>query len=175
MNNLSKNLEKAKGKWAEKLPGVLWAYRTTKRVSTGETPFSLAYGAEAVIPAEVYMPTLRTEDPDLAQNSALLSLAQDLSEERRELATIRIAAYQQQIRAVHLKKAKLRRFNIGDLVLRHVTPGTKDPSTGKFGAPWEGPYMIVGIGGKGSYTLANEDGKVITKQWNVSHLKRFYM
>ena len=107
MNNLSKSLEKAKGKWAEKQPGVLWAYRTTKRVSTGETPFSLAYGAEAVIPTEVYMPTLHTEDPDMAQNSALLSLAQDISEERRELATIRIAAYQQQIREAHLKRAKL--------------------------------------------------------------------
>jgi hypothetical protein len=175
MNNLSKSLEKAKGKWVEKLPGVLWAYRTTKRVSTGETPFSLAYGAEAVIPAEVYMPTLRTEDPDTAQNSTLLSLAQDLSEERRELANIRIAAYQQQVRAAHLKKARLRQFNIGDLVLRHVTPGTKDSAAGKFAAPWEGPYTIVGIGGKGSYTLANEDGEVITKQWNVSHLKRFYV
>ena len=61
-----------------------------------------------MIPAEVYMPTLRTEDPDATQNSALLSLVQDLSEERRELANIRIAAYQQQVRAAHLKKARLR-------------------------------------------------------------------
>ena len=135
MSNLSKSLEKAKGKWVEKLPGVLWAYRTTKRVPTGETPFSLAYGAEAVIPAEVYMPTLRTEDPDPEQNASLLQLVQDLSKERRELAAIRVAAYQQQIRAAHLKKVKPRQFNIEDLVLRHVTPGTKDSAAGKLAAP----------------------------------------
>ena len=58
MSSLSKSLEKAKGKWVEKLPGVLWAYRTTKRIPTREIPFSLAYGAEAIIPTEVYMPTL---------------------------------------------------------------------------------------------------------------------
>jgi hypothetical protein len=28
--------------------------------------------------------------------------------------------------------------------------------------------------GKGSYTLANENGNVITKQWNVAHLKHLY-
>ena len=29
--------------------------------STGETPFSLAYGMEAVIPLEIELPTMRTE------------------------------------------------------------------------------------------------------------------
>jgi len=47
---MSKNLDKAKGKWVEKFSGVLWAYRITKRIPTGKTPFSLAYGADAIIP-----------------------------------------------------------------------------------------------------------------------------
>ena len=109
------------------------------------------------------MPMLRTKDPDLEYNSSLISLAQDLSEERRELAAIRIAAYQQQICTAHLKKTKLHQFNIGDLVLQHVTPGTKDSAAGKFPAAWKGPYTVFGVGGKGSYTLANEDGEVIAK------------
>ena len=53
MNGLKKRLDGAKGKWAKELPNVLWAYRTTPRRSTGETLFSLTYGAEAVIPVEV--------------------------------------------------------------------------------------------------------------------------
>ena len=53
MNGLKKRLDGAKGKWAKELPNVLWAYQTTPRRSTGETPFSLTYGAEAVIPVEV--------------------------------------------------------------------------------------------------------------------------
>ncbi|XP_019259750.1 PREDICTED: uncharacterized protein LOC109237819 [Nicotiana attenuata] len=59
IQNLKKILEVAKGKWPEELPGVLWAYRTTAKSSTAETPFSLVYGAEALIPIEVGVPTLR--------------------------------------------------------------------------------------------------------------------
>ena len=46
-------LDDAKGAWLEELPNVLWAYRTTARTPTGETPFRLTYGTEAVIPVEV--------------------------------------------------------------------------------------------------------------------------
>ena len=53
LNELKKRLDGAKGRWAEELLNVLWAYRTTPRHSTRETPFSLTYGAEAVIPTEV--------------------------------------------------------------------------------------------------------------------------
>ena len=38
--NMKKKLEECKGLWAKKLPKVLWAYRTTPRTFTGETPFS---------------------------------------------------------------------------------------------------------------------------------------
>ena len=44
INIMKRRLEKAKGLWEDKLPGVLWAYRTTAKTSTGETPFSLACG-----------------------------------------------------------------------------------------------------------------------------------
>ena len=37
--NLKMKLEECKGLWVEELPKVLWAYRTTSRTSTGETPF----------------------------------------------------------------------------------------------------------------------------------------
>ena len=46
VNSLKKMLDGAKGKWAEELPNVLWAYRTTLRRSTKETSFSLTYGVE---------------------------------------------------------------------------------------------------------------------------------
>ena len=37
------------------------------------------------------------------------------------------------------KRVKLKRLDIGDLVLRKVTQVTKDPSQGKVGPTWEGP------------------------------------
>ncbi|XP_070014398.1 uncharacterized protein [Nicotiana sylvestris] len=57
INNLKKRLEEPKGNWPELLPGVLWAYHTTTKTSTGETPFSLVYGVEALIPVEIGEPS----------------------------------------------------------------------------------------------------------------------
>nr|XP_009770361.1 PREDICTED: uncharacterized protein LOC104221079 [Nicotiana sylvestris] len=59
MQNLKKRLDAAKAKWPEELPGVLWAYQTTTKSSTGETPVSLVYGGEALISVEVREPILR--------------------------------------------------------------------------------------------------------------------
>lgn len=60
INGLKKHLDDAKPKWVNELHSVPWAFRITPRISTGETPFSLTYGIEAVIPLEVGLPTLRT-------------------------------------------------------------------------------------------------------------------
>ena len=59
MSGLKRRLDDAKGRWVEELPHILWTYRTTPRQSTGETPFSMTYGAEAVILLETGFPTLR--------------------------------------------------------------------------------------------------------------------
>ena len=56
-SGLKKRLDDAKGRWVEELPHVLWTYRTTPRRSTRETPFSMSYRAEAVIPIETGFPT----------------------------------------------------------------------------------------------------------------------
>ena len=58
LNIIKKSLEQNKGKWAEELPKVLWAYRTTKRSSTGETSFAIVYGTKVVIPTKIGLPIL---------------------------------------------------------------------------------------------------------------------
>ena len=57
LQGIKTRLEKAKETWVDKLYHVLWAYRTTQRLSTGETPFALAFGIEAVIPIELKLPS----------------------------------------------------------------------------------------------------------------------
>ena len=52
MDGLKKRLNEVKGEWVDKLPHVLWAYRTIPRRSTCETPFSMTYSSETVIPLE---------------------------------------------------------------------------------------------------------------------------
>jgi len=51
LDSLYKSLDKVKGKWVEKLLSELWAFRTIKRVPTGETQFSLTYGSSQLISA----------------------------------------------------------------------------------------------------------------------------
>ena len=55
-------LEGTKGIWPDELPSVLWAYRTIARTPTGETPFRLTYGADAVIQAEVGLTSYRMQN-----------------------------------------------------------------------------------------------------------------
>ena len=93
LNGLKKMLDGAKGRWADELLNVLWAYRTTPWHSTGETPFSLTYGAEAVIPAEVNLCSARVDGFDLTQNDMMMIERLDLLDEYREAATIRLAEY----------------------------------------------------------------------------------
>ena len=59
VSGLKKRLDDAKGKWVEEFPYILWTYQITPRRSTEETPFSITYGAEAIIPLETGFPTLR--------------------------------------------------------------------------------------------------------------------
>ena len=93
VSGLKKRLDDAKGRWVEELPHVLWTYRTIPRRSTGETPFAMTYGAEAVIPLEASFPMLRTSSFTSDNNDELLGKNLDLIDERREKAMIQLAYY----------------------------------------------------------------------------------
>ena len=56
--------------------------------STGETPFSLTYGAEVVIPVEVNLCSAQVARFNLAQNNELMVERLNWLEEYREAAII---------------------------------------------------------------------------------------
>ena len=108
VNGLKKRLDDAKGRWVDELAHVLWTYRTTPLRSTGETPFSMTYGAETVIPLEVNFPTQRTIAFCLVANDKLLERSLDLIDERRESAMVHLAYYQQRLKQGYDAKVKSR-------------------------------------------------------------------
>ena len=81
---LKTKLEDLKGKWVEYLPQVLWEYRTTRKSTTQETPFALAFGTEAVDPVEVGLKSPKIELANIEHNEEALRLNLDLLEEKNE-------------------------------------------------------------------------------------------
>ena len=128
VSGLKKRLDDAKGRWVEELPHVLWAYRTTPRRSTGETPFSMSYGAKAVILIETGFPTLRTQSFNSSNNDELLERSLDLIEEKKESAMVQLAYYQHKLKHGYDAKVKLRPIEPKDLVLRKVLGTAKNPA-----------------------------------------------
>ena len=98
VNEFKKRLDDAKGKWVEELPHVLWTYRTTSCRSTGETHFSMTYGAETIILLEIGFLTLRTSSFTPSNNDGLWEKSLDLIEERRENVMVQLAYYQHKLK-----------------------------------------------------------------------------
>ena len=124
-------LEGAKGIWLDELPSVLWAYQTTTRTPTGETPFRLTYGADAIIPTEVGLTSYRVQNYIEDKNKEAMRLQLDLVDEARATAEQRLARYQNLMSKHYNAKVRHRDFQIGDLVLRKVMGAAKDPTQGK--------------------------------------------
>ena len=152
----------------------MWAYRTTARTPTGETPFRLAYGSEAVIPIEVGLTSYQVENYDKDKNEEAMRFQLDLVDEVRAAAKQRLACYQN-LKAKHYNsKVRHTDFQVGDLVLRKVMGAIRDPSQGKLGPNWERPYRIASWQRKSTYHLETLDGQKLQHPWNTEHLRKYY-
>ena len=124
----------------DELPYGLWTYCTTPRRSTEETPFSMTYGSKAIIPFEAGFPTLKTDQFQVDKNDLLHAMSLELIDERREVAMVKMAHYQQKLRQGYDKRVKARPLESANMVLRKVVGTMKNPSWGKLGPNCEGPY-----------------------------------
>ncbi|KAK4403978.1 Ribonuclease HI [Sesamum angolense] len=171
LQHLKTRLDQAKGNWVNELPGVLWAYRTTPRRSTGESPFNLVYGMEAIIPAEIGEETLRVQQYEPEINDIGRRVNLDLLGKVRDTASVRIEAYKRHMAKAYNARVHPKNFQIGDLVWRR---SDVQGNIGKLGAKWEGPYRVIEAIGNATYKLEKPDGKEIPRTWNASNLKKFY-
>ncbi|GKV40900.1 hypothetical protein SLEP1_g48494 [Rubroshorea leprosula] len=160
--------------WVDKLNKVLWSCRMTPSSATGETPFSLAYGAEAVIPVEIRLPSARSDRHDDQNNGQLLRENLDLVEEVRELARIRNMVHQSRVAKFYNNRVRARQFQVGNLVLRKAGLTNTYSHMGKLAPNWEGPYMVINIKRPGCYQLADLQGRPLSFIWNIHNLRKFY-
>nr|GFD33254.1 reverse transcriptase domain-containing protein [Tanacetum cinerariifolium] len=147
---------------------------TMIKSSHGDTPFSLTYGTEAVIPTEIGTPTYRTTAVDVVNNDDELCLNLELLEERRELAVINEARSKSKMMKYYNSLVRDVVFQLEDFIYRsndasHAVAG------GKLGPKWEGPYEVTDTLGNGAYKLRSTDRTVLPRMWNVINLKRCYL
>ena len=140
----------------------------------GETPFRLTYGNEAVIPAEIELTSYRIGNHDEARNDEAIRLQLDLVDEVKAIAEQRLARYQELMAKHYNSLVRHRDFKVGDLILRKVMGVAKDPTQGKLGPNWEGPYRITSWQRKGTYHLETIDRQKLPHPWNTEHLRKYY-
>ncbi|GKC37264.1 reverse transcriptase domain-containing protein [Tanacetum coccineum] len=160
--------------WLEKLPRVLWAHRTMNNSSHGDTPFSLTYGTEAVIPAEIGMPTYRTMTVDTVHNDEELQLNLDLLEEKRERAAICEAKAKMKMTKYYNARVRGVTFRPGDFVYRS-NDASHAAAGGKLRPKWEGPYEVTEALGDIAYKLQTMDSTDLSRTWNIANLNKCYL
>jgi len=159
------------GKWLQELPLVVWGLRTQPSKATGQSPFFLVYGSEAILLVDIMWQSPRVEmhEEGEATNSRMIEL--DSIEELWCNALIQSARYLQGVRRYHDHNVQQRSFSVGDLVLRHIQDET---GLHKLNSRWEEPFIVAKVTGLVSYRLQYSDGQEAPNSWNVEHLRCFY-
>jgi transposase InsO family protein len=88
-------------KWLDNLQSILWSIRTTATKPTGETPFFLVYGAEAILPTDVKFGSPRVLTFDKIRQEDLIKDRLLLLKEAWCQATLHAARYQQGLHCYH--------------------------------------------------------------------------
>ena len=151
---------------------VLWSLRTAASRVTGETPFSLVYGAEAVLPTELKhgSPRVRAYDEETQRAERVDDV--NLLEEIRCRAVVRSARYQQGLRRYHSRRVRPRELQEGDLVLRKIQNAK---GMNKLSPKWEGPFRVASVSRPGAVRLETEDGETVPNSWNIEHLRKYHL
>ena len=99
----------------------------------------MVYGAEAVLPSDIYHDSPRVAAYVETDNEKARQDALDLLDKERDIEAARSAIYQQDLRRYHSRRVKTRDFQEGDLVVRLIRDQT---DMHKLSPPWEGPFVV---------------------------------
>ncbi|XP_065033909.1 uncharacterized protein LOC135666271 [Musa acuminata AAA Group] len=175
VDGLKRRVSATRSAWIDELPSVLWALRTTPKTPTGESPYSLTFGTEAVLPPEVAVPTPRTADYSEEASGEGLRSNLDLLEERRADAHQKALSYKRAVARVYNRNVRPRSIKLEDLVLRKIEVSHPTQVRGKLAPKWEGPYRVIGVSRPGTFRLATMDGDPVPRTWNIQNLRKYFV
>ncbi|XP_074323640.1 uncharacterized protein LOC141660545 [Apium graveolens] len=97
----------------------------------------------------------------------------ELLDEVRDRAVKKMEDYKEKTKLYFAKKARIREYETGDLVLRH-TETSKPTNQGKLQPNWEGPYSVKEVLRPGTYKLSYLSGSEVPNTWHETRLRKFY-
>lgn len=92
-----------------------------EKTPTGQTPYSLAYRLEAVVPVEMTIPSVKIAKYNTSENEANQAIALNLIDEQCDKTELWNEAYKRNVAKYHNRQVHLKTFNIGSLVLHKVS------------------------------------------------------
>jgi len=126
--------------------------------ATGQSPFFLTYGSEAILPADIMWRSQRVEAYQEGEADEARQLELDSVEEARVNALTQSARYLQGVIRYHDRNVQQRSYSIGDLVLRRIQDET---GLHKLNSRWEGPFIVTKVTRPGSYRITDADGNEV--------------
>ena len=168
---MKRRLEKAKGNWAEEVPRIVWDYHITPQSTTRETPFSLVYGSDAMIPIEIQENSPCFQNFVAEESNEERKVNLDLLDEVREEARTKAEALKRRVEYKYNSKLRPRQFRVADLVMRKAHPYQLE---NKLSPKWTGPFRVTKALGNGAYRLETLEGGAIPRTWNATNLKFYF-
>ena len=174
-NVLNKVVSCHKTDWDRKLSSAVFAYNTTRKSTTGKTPFFLVYGMEVLQEIEIEVETYRTlaaRHGTRTENlKGRLEEIDHLEESRGDALDLTVQAQERRKKAFDQKLPEDPGITQGCLVLLYDSRYKDFP--GKLHTRWIGPYQVLQIFENGSLQLAQLDGTPLDTRTNGSRVKLY--
>ncbi|GKD46447.1 reverse transcriptase domain-containing protein [Tanacetum coccineum] len=164
MNYIEKKLIRSQQAWVDDLPRILWVHRTLPRISKKETPFTLTYGSEAIIPKITH---LTPEE----EKSTTKERAEKRKDDDKEVALIEEAYYKSKLRKYHDTRARARPSTFGPgyfVLLACNNEGTQKQAG-------ERPYIVNEAYENGLYKITSTSDYSVIRTMSGSKLRKFYV
>ena len=154
--------------WAELLPYMLFAYRTSVHESTNKTPFAMIYGREARLPTDF---VTRQPGEQISEEEYAKRLTEKLIRIHEEAKY-----YNDKVRQkIESKNKEVEpQYHEGQLVWLYAPLKLKKKGQNiKLKAKWHGPYEIIEIVRSNLVRLRTTTGKIFEELHHIERIKPF--
>ena len=157
---------------------AFWGDKVTPKSSIGNSPFFLVYGTEAILPPNLFLPSLQlaqsVQDEDSPAMEKMINTLLKLEEER-DRSKQHFTKHQQIVKSsFDQSSGSNREFQVGDLVLKWDKVHEEKGDHTKFQKLWLGPFVITEKICPSTFWLQTLEGQFETFPVNGLILKKYF-